>query len=137
MRRLRIGIQHCCDHSPDLVLLNEIHARRRAPLVVAGLEVDVEGCARRLRARLPERHHFGMRAAGLFVPALADDGLALRDHAADARIGRGAVQTFAGKLERPRHHGAIERRKGAHFLRFLVLTSWTASRKSSGVSKLR
>jgi cystathionine beta-lyase/cystathionine gamma-synthase len=43
-----------------------------------------------------------------------------------------------GELERAAHHGAVELRKLAHLRRFFeAFTSCTASRKSSGVSKLR
>ena len=107
--------------------------------MIARFQVDVDrrpGCA---GSRLPKGDHLGMRAAGLFMPAFAYDRFALHDDAADAWIGRGGVKAVAGKRERPRHHGVVEGAEGGHFLprRRGDFTSCTASRNSSGDSKLR
>jgi hypothetical protein len=79
-----------------------------------------------------------MGSARLLVPALADDRSIAREHASDARIRRGRVQAFFGERQRTPHHGVVERRKRGHRRRRVdFATSCTASRKSSGVSKLR
>ena len=108
-------------------------------MVAAGFEIHVQSRAFGARTGLFDRQHFGMRATGFFVPAFADHGLAPHDDAADARIWRRGVETPAGKRERPRHHGVVEGAEGAHFLlrRRGDFTSCTASRNSSGDSKLR
>ena len=108
-------------------------------MVAARFEVDVERRPRRTLAGLPDRNRFGVRSAGFFVPAFTDHGFTLREHAADARVGRGGVEALAGKHERPRHHGVVEGAEGTHFLprRRGDFTSCAASRNSSGDSKLR
>jgi hypothetical protein len=57
--------------------------------VVAGLEIHVHRGTRRARAGIFQGKRFGVRLARLLVPALAYDGLALGDDAADARVGGG------------------------------------------------
>src|SRR2546430_17638672 len=90
-----------------------------------------------------KREPLGVRLARLLVPALADDFLVAGNDAADARIRRGGIQALLSERKRPPHHGVIERPKLGHrgccHLRRLRadFTSCTASRKSSGVSKLR
>ena len=106
--------------------------------MVAGLERDVKRGARRARAGLLERDDLGVRAAGLLVPALTENFIFGSHHAAHTGIGGGRVQAARGEIERPPHHGVVESAEGAHFLRFFAaFTSCTASRKSSGDSKLR
>ena len=77
-------------------------------MVAARFEVDVERRPRRTLAGLPDRNRFGVRSAGFFVPAFTDHGFTLREHAADARVGRGGEQAFFGERERAHHHGLVE-----------------------------
>jgi hypothetical protein len=42
------------------------------------------------------------------MPAAADDSVVVRDHATDARIGLGRMQTALGKAQRVRHVRAID-----------------------------
>jgi len=85
-----------------------------------------------------QRYDFGVRSTGDLVPALADQLLVAGNDAADARIRRGGEQAFFRELERAAHHRLVEGGKRLHLRRFFAaFTSCTASRKSSGVSKLR
>src|SRR5258706_1489118 len=138
MSRFGVWIENGSDHALHFLPDDQICARRRAALMIARLEIDVQGGALGLRSGVFDGDNFGVRTACFLVPALADDRLALREHAADARVRRRRIKAFFGKRERPRHHGAVEIGKHAHLrLRRGDLTSCTASRKSSGVSKLR
>jgi len=104
--RFRIRIPHRGHDTRDLCAQQRIHAGRRAALVVAGLERDVDGRAARVDSL--ERADLCMRSAGFLVPAFADDPAVARDDAADARVRRRRVQPLGGELERAPHHGAIE-----------------------------
>src|SRR5439155_1695555 len=61
-----------------------------------------------------ERLDLGVCLAGALVPALADDALALRDHAADARIRVGAGEAPLGESEGALHGLAVELGERAH-----------------------
>ena len=133
---LRIGIAHRHHDTLHLRLPERLHARRRAPMVVARLEVDVDRGALGIDAG--KRRHLGVRSARSLVPAFADDALAAGHDAADARIGRGAVQAALGEGERAAHHRVVESGERSHLRRLRGdFTSCTASRKSSGVSNWR
>ena len=107
-------------------------------MVVTGLEGDVHRRARRRVPRVLQRHDLGVRPARALVPALAYYGLIFRKHTPHPGIGGSGVETLFRKFERPPHHRVVERRKARHFRLFLpAFTSGTASRKSSGLSKLR
>ena len=49
-----------------------------------------------------------MRLAPLAMPAFADDALALRDHAADARIRMIRVAAELRELDRAPHHAVVD-----------------------------
>ena len=100
---LRIGVLRGHHHARHAGLDQRIGARRRAPVVAAGLERDIGRRAASALARCAQCVHFGMRLAGTLVPALADDFVAVRDHAADARIGLRGEQTLLGQAQRTRH----------------------------------
>jgi hypothetical protein len=115
-----------------------LDARRRASMVVARFEIDVERGAGCVGAGLFQRDHLGVRAAGALVPAFTDDLLVLRDDATDARVRRGGVQPLLRQLEGTPHHGVVEGVTETLFATFFRrLHFCTASRKSSGLSKLR
>jgi len=134
----RIRVAQRRDNSRYLRVHQHRRARRRATEVVAGLKGDVNRCARRLASRLLKRESFGVRLSSARMPAVAHHLSILDDDAADARVRRRGEQAFFRECERPRHHGVVELGERAHLRRLRGdFTSWTASRKSSGVSKLR
>src|SRR5207249_5498381 len=81
-----------------------------------GLERHVHRSPRGLRAGALERLDLGVCLAGALVPALADDALALGDHAADARIRVGAGEAPLGEAEGALHGLAVELGERAHAL---------------------
>jgi hypothetical protein len=50
-----------------------------------------------------QRVHLGMRLPGTLMPAAADDSSISHQHATDARIRAGAVQTLLGQSQCLRH----------------------------------
>ena len=141
-----IGVGHG-DHHPRHTRFDErTRARWRAALMIAGLERDI-GCrttqTHATPAGLGDRCGLGMRPAGTRMPAFCQHRAVAHQHAADARIGCGAIQTALGQCQRLRHmalisigeqHLNLSRRRPAQGLRRLgagFLTSWMASRKSS------
>ena len=76
--------------------------------MAAGLERHVGRGAARTLARRANRDGLGVRFAGAFVPAFADDFLVARQHRADARIRMRAVQAALRELEGAAHRGFIE-----------------------------
>ena len=77
-------------------------------MMAAGLERHVDRGAARALARGADRNRFGVRFAGTFVPAFADDFLVARHHRAHARIRVRAVQAALRELERAAHRGFVE-----------------------------
>jgi hypothetical protein len=133
-----IRIAHRRDDPRDARGGERRRARRSAALMIARLERHVSRGAARCRPGSGQRIRFGVRSSRFFVPAFADDAAVPRKHAADARIRRGRIQPVFGERQRTPHHGVVERREGTHRRRRVdFATSCTASRKSSGVSKLR
>ena len=107
-------------------------------MVVAWLEVHVDGCAGGAAPSLFKRNPFRVRLAGFFMPTLPQNLFVESQNTANSRIRSGGVQTFRGELERTPHHGVVKSAEPGHLRLLRVdLTSCTASRKSSGVSKLR
>jgi hypothetical protein len=51
--------------------------------------------------------YFGMRAARLPVPPFAHYAIAVRDHAADARIRSRGGEAMLGKTQRARHQRVV------------------------------
>ena len=135
-RGLRVRVAHRRDHALHLRIVQGVRARRRAAVVVAGLEVDVDRRAlravtRALRAQRPRRAAPPARSCQPSPTMLSS----ARDDAADARIRRGGVEALLGEFERAPHHRVVERGEHGHLRRFFVFaafTSCTASRKSSG-----
>ena len=94
-RDQRIGVLHAGDHSANSSGDQRARARRRAALMAARLERDIERRPLGLGAGLFERVDFGMVAAGKVVIAGADDLAAAHEHGADHRIGAGSSRGFA------------------------------------------
>ena len=80
--------------------------------------------------------HFGVRFAGFFVPAFADDPAIANQHTTDAGVGRGRPQATLGELQGARHHAVINGGK-THFFLGAGETSRMAREKASTSSKLR
>ena len=91
-RHLGIGIAHGRHHALDARGHHRISAGRRAAVMAARFQRDIQGRAPGALARRSQRMHFGMRLAGALVETFAHHSAALHHHAADTRIGRGRVQ---------------------------------------------
>ena len=75
-------------------------------MVIAWLEVHVDRGAGGIDAL--QRPHLGVQAAGLLVPALADDFSVACDNAADPRIRRSGEEPALGERERAAHHRLVK-----------------------------
>src|SRR5687767_6242613 len=136
LQRLGIRVAHRRDDALHLALNQLLDARRRTPLMIARLEADVN--RRAGRRGFSQRDHFGVRAAGALVPSLAHNSGVFCHYTTHPGIRRSGVHALLRQLERAPHHGAVELGERHYLRRFLpAFTSCTASRKSSGVSKLR
>src|SRR5206468_10244601 len=69
--------------APDPRLDDRVGAGGRPPVVAAGLQAHDQGGASRPRARLGERHAFGMRRPRALVPPLTDHAVARLHAGAD------------------------------------------------------
>ena len=85
-----VRIARADDDTRDAGFDDRVGARRRAAVMGARLERDVERRAARLLARLLERRGLGVAHELVLVPALADDLAVAHDDRADERDG-GAV----------------------------------------------
>ena len=103
-----VGIFDGEDHTRDTCADEGVYAGWCASVMAARLECDVHSCTGRPRARSAHRHNFRVRFARALVPALADELLALRDHAADARIWMRRLETTRGERQSASHCKAIE-----------------------------
>ena len=101
----RVRVQRGHVHFGDACLHDRWDARERAPVVVARLQRDVEGCASRLLAGLRNGHGLGMRSAGGLGDPLADDAPVADEHRAHGGVGAGIAEGLAGQLQRPLHGG--------------------------------
>ena len=108
---LGIGIAHRRHHARHARFDQRVGARRRAAVVAAGFERDIDGGAACLRSGRAQRVGLGMRLAGADMPAFADDGAVPDDDTADAGIGRGGEQAPACQLQRMGHEFMIGGRK--------------------------
>ena len=105
--------------------------------MAAGLQRDIGRGALRHATHAAPRHitgagdcrqcaGFGMRQAGPFVPALADDSAMPDDDTADTGIGCGAVKAALRQLQGARHEGVIGRRK-AHAPPPVTISLWAGA----------
>src|SRR5690606_29882477 len=116
---LRKGVAHRRHHARHAGVDQRGRAGPGAAGVVAGLERDVGRGAARAHADRLQRRHLGMRSALAFVPAFAQHLVALRDHAADHRIGFGGPGTTFGQAQRARHHRVVGRAEISHASRLV------------------
>ena len=93
----RIGIAHAEDDAAHAGREDGVGARRRAAVVVAGLERDVQRRAAAARAGITQRFDLTVRTAGAAMVAASDDPPAGDDHGADRRIGTGAPEAPCGR----------------------------------------
>ena len=106
-RRRRIGVAHGGNHARHPGLRQALGARRRAPVVGAGLQAHVRRRpAGTLTGRI-ERMDFRVGLAGATVPAFTDYLACVDDHATHARVGVGAVEAAAGEPQRARHEAIV------------------------------
>ena len=104
---VRVAQRH--DAAPHPRLDDGVHARRRAPVVRAGLERAVERRAPGLRARLPQGHHLGVVGARPLVPAAPDHAARTDDHRPDDGVGARAAPPPLGQGQGARHEARLVR----------------------------
>src|SRR5262249_2121977 len=97
----RIGVAGAGDDACDPCFHDGVDARRRAAVVGAWLERDVESRAARGVSGLLERNHLGMADSLVLVPALPHDVAIAYDDSADERVVAGLTASAPGELERP------------------------------------
>jgi hypothetical protein len=96
----RVGVAGTYDDPRDPRADDGVCAGRRAPVVRARLERDVEDRAvRRLSCRF-ERDHFGVADSVVLVPALPHDLTVADDEGADQGMVAGLTASALGELER-------------------------------------
>ena len=132
---LRERIAHGADDARDTRFDQCVRARPGAAHMGAGFQRHVDGGAARTRTGLLQGEHFRVRPALALVPAGADDLVALRDHAADHRIGLGGVRAALGQAQGAGHHGVVGRGErglvGVLFHRRRTLSTGSPSSKGS------
>src|SRR4051812_29033743 len=101
LARIRGADDDPCDPGRE----DRVDAGRRAAVVRAGLQRDVERRAARLLPRRLERPNLGVRLAGPLVPALADDLVAVGDDRTDDGVRVRREAAALGQLERPVEQG--------------------------------
>ena len=99
----RIGVGDGRDDARHAGLDQRVDAGRRAALVRAGFQVEIEGGAARLLAGLRERDDFGVVEAGVGVEAAAHHFAFAHQDGAHQRIGTGQRPAFARQVERFAH----------------------------------
>ena len=78
-------------------------------MVAAGLQCDINSRTLSCCPGGIECIYLRMGLARAFMPAAANDMAITHDHAADAGIGAGTVQSLFGKLQSQGHVGVIDR----------------------------
>ena len=99
----RVGVCDGRHDARDAGLDQRIDAGRRAALVRAGLQIEIERGAARLLAGLRERDNFGVMEPGVGVEAAAHDFAIAHQDRAHQRIGAGQRPAFARQVERFAH----------------------------------
>jgi len=94
--RLRVGVGDRGDYPAHARGDDGIGAGRRAAVMSARLEADVERRAPSPLAGRLERHDLGVRTAGSLVPAFPDDLAVANEDCADQRVGTGRAPPTLG-----------------------------------------
>src|SRR5579872_6089379 len=95
-----IWILHAGDNARDSGGDDCVCAGRRASLVGAGFQVDVQSCAASLFSGLLEGENFSMFKALVGVAARAHNcAVCIRNHGADAWIGRRQTDALPGEVQ--------------------------------------
>ena len=102
-----VGIDHGHDDAPEPEADERVRAGRRAPVVRARLEGDVERGAAHPPAGGAQGLDLGVRRAGAAVEALADDAPAAREDGAHRRVREGAPEALGRQRERARHEARV------------------------------
>ena len=102
---VRVAGRH--DHSPDPRPQDRIDAGRGPPLVIAGLERDVQRGAARPVPRLPQRLRLGVRASRAGVETLSHQPALADDDGAHHGIGRAEATAALGQGESPSHPALV------------------------------
>ena len=111
----RVRVAHRRDHAAQPGGGQPRRARRRAPLVSAGLEVHVERCSARSLPRPLEGQHLRVGASRASVPRFSDHAVVLDDDAAHHRVGVGLAAAALGEVEGAGHpEGVVRRREVRH-----------------------
>ena len=133
------GSSHAATTRETPAAITRIRARRRFAEMRARFERDVSGRAACAFAGIAQREHFGVRFAGALVPAFGDDFVAVRDHAADARIGLRREQPALGQSQRARHVRVVGRGEFGHcaFLRGARVSPSSGSCRPSSSGRSR
>ncbi|MNF78608.1 hypothetical protein D3C84_607990 [compost metagenome] len=105
---LRVRIAHRCHHPGNPGIHQCFGTRRRAAMVAARFQRHISGRAPGQLTGGAQGVDFGVRFAGTFMPAFADDLAVTHHHATDPRIGVRGVVTFARQFQRARHEVGIE-----------------------------
>ena len=102
-RHQRIGVADRRDDARDARLDQCVDARRRAALVRAGLQVQIEGGAARLLGGLRQGDDFGVVKPGVGVKAPSHHFAFTHQDRSHQRIGTGQRPAFARQVERFAH----------------------------------
>ncbi len=112
---VRGGIVGGDDHAGDAGLADGVGAGRRAALMTARLQRDVQGGSRqRAFAGGADRLDLGVRASELAMEALADHPLGVGQHGAHERVGADVAASLLGDLDRAGEVAAIGIGWGGH-----------------------
>ncbi len=98
-----VGVEHRRDHAAHAGGQEGLGARRRPPVVVAGLQRAVDGRVARPLTGVGERDHLGVRASGALVPALPHDPAVAHDDGADEGVWGHEATAPIGELQRSPH----------------------------------
>ena len=99
----RIGICHRRHHARHARLDQRVDARRRAALVRARLQIEIQRGAARLLAGLRQRDDFGVLQPGIGVESAAHHFAIAHQHRAHQRIGTRQRPALARQVERFAH----------------------------------
>ena len=104
---LWIRVLHRSDHARHARRNQRFTARRRTPVMAAGLQRDVGCGAARLLTGHAQRMDLGMRLAGTIVKSFPYDLAIFNDNTPDVRVGMGGKTTALRQLHGSRHVNLI------------------------------